>query len=118
MGGSGFRDLGSEVLGSRFRPALARLLLITLECHQTDTTVRSMEFVCDPGLGQGFTVQGYLALVEFGQAGCRTNYHASISSNRSILILFFEPLVCDFPRSESLFRSNWPLRRPAAALNL
>ena len=33
---------------------------IRLECHQTDATVRSKEFVYDPGLGQGFNVQGFL----------------------------------------------------------
>ena len=27
-------------------------------------------------------------------------------------------LVCDFTTLESLFRSNWPLRRPEAALNV
>jgi len=32
---------------------------IRLKCHQTDATVRSMEFVYDPGLGQGFNVPGW-----------------------------------------------------------
>ena len=47
-----------------------------------------MAFVYDPGLGQGFTVQGYLALVDLEQAGCRANCHGSISGDRSILIRF------------------------------
>jgi hypothetical protein len=31
--------------------------------------------------------------------------------------VLYEILVCDSATLESLFRSNWPLRRPEAALN-